>query len=103
MAAFGPDVAVTNARRTRSMTTYVEEPVAVGVPAAIASTSRRRGSITSRMPRVRRRMSGGLGGGGAGMDDLDLRAAAQWAQRLGDGKTERGIDGALEVREARGA
>lgn len=44
------------------------------------------------------------GGGGAVnpvMEDLTLRAAAQYAQLLGDRAAERRIDGVLEQREAR--
>ena len=40
-------------------------------------------------------------GSGSALDDLALRAAAQWAQRIGDGSTERAIDGMLEVRDGR--
>jgi hypothetical protein len=36
--------------------------------------------------------------GDAGMSDLDLRAAAQWAQRLDDETAERQIDDALTSR-----
>lgn len=39
---------------------------------------------------------------GAGMASLDLRAAAQHAQAIGDAAAERGIDAVLESREARG-
>lgn len=40
-------------------------------------------------------------GGATGLDDLALRAAAQWAQVEGDGIAEREIDGILNVRETK--
>lgn len=43
------------------------------------------------------------GGGPArsDLDDIALRAAAQYAQTVGDAQAERQIDGILSVREAR--
>lgn len=40
--------------------------------------------------------------GAVGIATLDLRAAAQHAQAIGDTAAERAIDGVLEVREAKG-
>lgn len=40
-------------------------------------------------------------GSPSGMSDLDLRAAAQWAQRQGDAITERAIDSELASRGQR--
>jgi len=40
-------------------------------------------------------------GAGSALDDLALRAAAQWAQRIGDHAAERAIDGELQALDAR--